>query len=338
MLAPILVTGATGFLGRAIVSQAISDSVPLRTTGRRNLAESLPNFVPVDLADEALLSTQFDELVAGTRCVIHAAGLAHQFDATADDYARFHRLNVGAPVQLAEAAARQGVKRFVHVSSIKVYNPSGPQPIHEQTPLDPIGPYAQSKAEAETKLFEVAKKTGLEVVALRMAVIYGEEDGGNVARLINAIDRGRFVMVGRGENLKSLIYRGDAARACLAVASCEELPTAHRAYNIAADPVSMREIVETIYQALGRKQCRLHVPAPCVQYPFATLARLRMPMVSRKAEKVSETLSKWLVDDAYDGALFRNDFHFQPRVSLASGIQNEVAWYRGQNGSRSKAA
>ncbi|WP_166828983.1 NAD-dependent epimerase/dehydratase family protein [Thalassoroseus pseudoceratinae] len=338
MLAPILVTGATGFLGRAIVSQAISGSIPLKTTGRKNLVEPLPNFVSVDLADETLSSAQLDELVAGTRCVIHAAGLAHQFDATAGDYTRFHRLNVDAPVQLAEAAARQGVKRFVHVSSIKVYNPSCPQPIHEQTPLDPIGPYAQSKAEAETKLFKVAERAGLEVVALRMAVIYGEEDGGNVARLISAIDRGRFVMVGRGENLKSLIYRGDAARACLAVASCAELPTSQRAYNIAADPVSMREIVETIYQALGRRRYRLHMPASCVQFPFATLARLRMPVVSRKAEKVSETLSKWLVDDAYDGALFRKDFHFQPQVSLASGIQNEVAWYRGQDRSRSKAA
>ncbi len=338
MLAPILLTGATGFLGRAIVSEATSRSISLRTTGRKNLANPLPNFRPVDLADECLTDTQLDELVQGTGSIIHAAGLAHQFDATRDDHARFQRVNVDAPVRLAEAAARQGVKRFVHISSIKVYNPNSPQPIHEQTPLDPVGPYAQSKADAETKLLAVAKNIGLEIVMLRMAVIYGEEDGGNVARLIRAIDSGRFLMIGRGKNLKSLIFRDDAARACLAVASCKELPTTQRAYNISGDPVTMQEIVESIYDSLGRRASRMHVPATCVQFPVATLVRLSLPVVSGKAEKISETLSKWLINDAYDGRRFREDYKFQPQVSLATGIEREVTWYRDQKTTQLRAA
>lgn len=338
MLAPILLTGATGFLGRAIVSQAKTDSISLRTTGRKNLAVPLPNFKPMDLANERLTDTQLDELVQGAHCIIHAAGLAHQFDATRDDRVRFQRVNVDAPVRLAEAAARQGVKRFVHISSIKVYNPHSPQPIDEQTRLEPTGPYAESKADAETKLLAVAEKTGLELVMLRMSVIYGEEDGGNVARLIRAIDSGRFVMIGRGENLKSLIYRDDAARACIAAASREALPSAMRAYNINADPVPMREVVDCIYRSLGRRKPRIHLPAACVQFPMATLARLPLPIVSSKAEKLSETLSKWLIDDAYDGRRFRQDFDFQPQVSLATGIEREVAWYRNRQATQLRAA
>ena len=202
----IIVTGATGFLGSSIVRQLQAAGHAVRTTGRAPVAE-LPDYRPMDLVG----ATNFWNLVAGTRCVVHAAGLAHQFGRV--EPVAFFETNVAASEALVRAAVTAGVEHFVFISSSSVYDDRHAGPRTEDSPCFPRGAYAESKYEAEARLARVADESEMRLTILRPATLYGADDPGNVARLMRAIDRRRFVWIGGGENLKSLIHRNDVARA-----------------------------------------------------------------------------------------------------------------------------
>ena len=111
----VLVTGATGFLGSSIVRQLQAAGHAVRSTGR-SAASGLPDYRPLNLAGEPDLSS----LVKGVRCVVHSAGLAHQFGRVEAD--SFFQTNVAASESLARAAAAAGAEHFVFVSSSSVYD------------------------------------------------------------------------------------------------------------------------------------------------------------------------------------------------------------------------
>jgi nucleoside-diphosphate-sugar epimerase len=154
-----------------------------------------------------------------------------------------------------------------------------------------------------------------------MATIYGEGDPGNVARLLSSIDRGRFLWVGDGDNRKSLIHREDAARACVRAALAGVQTSA--TFNVSAPPCTMREIVRTACELLGRRPPRLHIPGS-LALPFA---RLGAAMTLGKW-RIDDTLRKWLSDDVYPAGRIREALRFEASVSLSEGLGREVAWYR----------
>src|SRR5690606_24466233 len=110
------------------------------------------------------------------------------------------------------------------------------------------------KWEAEQRLIEVCRGSQMQAVILRLATLYGEGDRGNVARLMSAIDRGRFVWVGRGLNRKSLVHVDDAARACVLAATQSPSSSFDKTtvFNVAAPPVAMRQVVESLATTLHR--------------------------------------------------------------------------------------
>ena len=118
----------------------------------------------------------------------------------------FHRL---LPVRPAK---RYGTLWFPSINSGQVQL-TIKTPNDENTPCNPVGPYALSKYNAELRAIEIARVSGMALAILRLATLYGEGNPGNVGRLMRALDRGRFLWIGDGSNRKSLLYRGDAARA-----------------------------------------------------------------------------------------------------------------------------
>jgi nucleoside-diphosphate-sugar epimerase len=174
----IVVTGASGFLGLAVVEIG-GDVRPVSLRG--------------------LGAAEMTNAFAGARAIVHAAGLAHgggKFRAE-----EYRAVNVDLTRAVADAAAAARVPRLVLVSSVSVYA-SGT-------------PYAESKREGERVAAESAQRHGTQLVILRPATIIGEGDPGNVVRLIDAIARRRFVWLGSGANRKTLIHREDVARACV---------------------------------------------------------------------------------------------------------------------------
>jgi nucleoside-diphosphate-sugar epimerase len=317
----ILVTGASGFLGSAVASQLGAKGFKLRTTGRQAFPSNpLPNYRPLDLCDERAVS----QLVAGTEIVIHAAGLAHQHRATSSSESDFFRVNARGAEVVARAAGAAGCRRFVLVSSVAVYG-NGSPPKTEADPCWPSSPYARSKLEAERLATEAAAAANMELIILRMATVYGENDPGNVGRLLRAIDRCRFVWVGTGQNYKSLVHVEDAAAACVTAATHKQ--ALHpKTFNVASDPCTVRSIVATIADALERRIPSVRLPArlPLMAAAFAS----RVPGLARRARRIGATLEKWISDDVFDAALFRETFAWRPQVTLEDGILGQVARHR----------
>jgi nucleoside-diphosphate-sugar epimerase len=208
----ILVTGSGGFLGSAIVAEASLTGLPIVTTDRFTSAK-VPG-VPFTSANILDLNS-LPELFKGVDCVCHVAGLAHIFNKSEALTAPFHPVNVTGTDNVARVAVLAGVNHFIFVSSVSVYGGEAHDK-NENSACQPKGPYAESKLNAERCLIDLCQEKGVNLTILRLATLYGEGDPGNVARLIRAINRQRFVWVGKGENLKSLLHREDAARACIA--------------------------------------------------------------------------------------------------------------------------
>ena len=313
----MLITGAAGFLGSEIVRQGTAAGLTICATDRRpfqTLAGSESHCA--DILDPASLAAA----ITGVDAVIHAAGLAHVFRDADALVSRFSAINEVGTANVAQASAHAGVRHLVLVSTVAVYGGSTPN-YDEDVPCHPVGPYAQSKWQAEQRAREIAQLAGMQLTILRLATLYGEGDPGNVARLIRSVDAGRFMWVGNGSNRKSLLHRDDAARACLAALHRSD-GNVH-VYNVAAAPYTMRQVVEGIAGVLGRRLPRLRVP----QAAAVQLARAAA-VGPRRLHSLSATLQKWLADDIYDGSRFQQAYAYSPQVNLEEGLRREVTWYR----------
>jgi len=315
-----LITGAKGFLGSEIVRQAIAAHLAVRATDKYT-GSITPDvdYRPADILDLSSLNSIFRDV----SLVVHVAGLAHVFDKTKVVIAPFKAINEQGTANVARVAAEAGVRHFILISSVSVYGPFTQGVYDESAPCRPEGPYAESKYQAEQRAIEIAQQSGMALTILRLATLYGEGDPGNVARLMRTIDRGRFVWVGDGSNRKSLIYKGDAARATLAV--LQHPASGINIYNVSAPPCTMRQVVDGLAAALNRRPFPVRIPASGASMAMWLVAGLMRG--HGKSGAWRGTLVKWLADDVYDAGKFQREFNFEVQVNLAVGLRREVQWY-----------
>ena len=321
----VLLTGANGFLGRAILSRLLNSDVSVYAT----------DFGPAGRISGAAYRkadiTRPEELkpvLESANTVIHVAGLAHIFSPDGNSIERFRQVNEIGTANVASAASAAGVGHLILISSVSVYGPYTQGMYDESAPCNPVGPYALSKYKAELRAMEVARKSGMALTILRLATLYGEEDPGNVGRLIRSIDRGRFVWIGRGENLKSLLHREDAARAC--IAAIKTPISGINIYNVSAPPCKMCDIVAAITNSLGKSVPSWHVPASFALNSAKILRNLSFNC--SRLSTVHDTLQKWMADDYYDVDKLCKTFNFKTHVRMEEGIQREVKWYKDSSG------
>jgi len=309
----LMVTGASGFLGASIVRLAREAGWQVRSVVRSPgpQIEGVETFV-ADIGDLERLR----KASAGVTAIIHAAGLAHVPVPRAEDVARFSQANEAGTDNVVQAAVECGVPQVVLVSSVSVYGGYDGALCDETAPCHPIGPYAISKWRGELRACARMAQGQASLTILRFATMYGEGDRGNVARLIGALDRGRFVWPGPGQNRKCLIYKEDAARACLG--ALERRAAGAEIFNVSPRSATMREIVIAICQALGRSAPRLEIPLSVIQAAGAMSSRMGDP------GHLAQRMQKFIRDDVYDGSKFESTFDFRPAVSLAEGMRREV--------------
>ncbi len=318
----ILVTGATGFVGGAVVRRlAAVPGIDVFAGGRSAEGPDLPpGAVPVafDICEPesfgpARRSGPFD-------AVVHSAGLAHQFrGGTAED---FEAVNVRGTENVCRLAVEAGAKRFIHISSVAVYGAYGKTPVDEEFECRPRGPYAESKLASERAVADVFGSGSL---ILRLATVVGPGDAGNTARLITNIARRRFYPVGDGSNLKTFVSVSDAAETVCRLVD----PGVFRpgVFNVAAPAVSVREVVGTIYSALGRRFPRFFIPTSLVE-PFLALNRSMFRIGS--VLRAGELLEKWLADDIYSGDLLARSFGIAQKRSVLEEIRAEASAMAGK--------
>jgi dihydroflavonol-4-reductase len=320
----VLVTGATGFTGghlarglaahgRQVVALVRDEArAGSLTTGGIGLASG-------DIRDAAAV----ERAAAGAEVVYHIAAIYRRAGLREDEY---RAVNARAVATVIEAAARAGVKRVVHCSTVGVHGDVEHPPANEDAPLKPGDIYQVTKLEGERVAREAATRTGVEVVIARPTGIYGPGDR-RLLKLFRGVARRRFVVLGSGEIFYHLTYIDDLVEG---FRLCGEVPpAAGRTYILGGGEVTtLNELIRIIAELAGVKPPTLHVPvwpfraagAACetICAPFG----IEPPLYRRRVDFFTKSR-------AFDIARARAELGYAPQVSLREGIRRTLEWYRG---------
>jgi nucleoside-diphosphate-sugar epimerase len=310
----VLVTGATGFVGPALVEALMQGGHRVRVALRRDAAP-LPG-VEYTMTGGLGPATDWRPALIGVSAVVHLAARAHVMADGPDALARFRAVNSAATRHLAEAAAAAGVRRFVFLSSVKAMGETSPpgRALGEADTAKPQDAYGISKREGEIALLEVAAASRMEAVIVRAPLVYGPAVKGNFLRLMRLVDRRLPLPFGTVANRRSLIARANLAAAltlCLKHAAA-----AGRIFLVADDEdLSTPELIRRLGRAMGRRPLLLPVP-PGMLRGLARLAR-------RDAE-----IARLTGDLAIDSSAIRRELGWKPVMSVNQALAETVAWYR----------
>lgn len=314
----VLVTGATGFIGREVFGRLMSENYEVIGLSR-NKTDRKPEIkiLNADIGNEAEVLKITKE--GSFDAVVHCAGLAHQFGKIEREI--FEKVNVLGTKNIAELAVRMNAGHFILLSSTAVYGLQN-IPMDETADCKPESIYAETKLKSEQVATEICEANELPLTILRLVPVLGEKGLGNVPRLIRAINKKRFLWIGNGENKKSLIYVGDVAAACLHLLKNKRNFT--ETYNLAAEPVKMRELVTIISDKLKKPVPRFSIPAFIPGFVFGLNAKT---FNFKAVNKISQTFEKWLSEDIYPADKIRADYGFAAETSIREAVARQCDWF-----------
>jgi nucleoside-diphosphate-sugar epimerase len=264
----VLVTGASGFIGRAVIAAFTEAGHTLRAAVRRRPQPAFPDSVEVVQHPDFTQAVDWPPLLEGADAVIHLAGIAHTGRAIAPEL--YDRVNRLATAQLAAAAARAGVRHFVFISSIRAQ--SGPSADHALTERDPELPtdaYGHSKLAAE----DAVRSAGAPFTILRPVLVYGPAAKGNFAVLLRAA-RSRWPLpVREFANRRSMLGIDNLVSALTFVLSSQVTIGETYVVSDPGIPPRLSDVVATLRQTSGRWRLIVPMPTHYVEIPLRVLGR-----------------------------------------------------------------
>ena len=323
-----LVTGATGFIGSRLMSMLLAAGIGVGGVGevasevqerrRLDLERSGGAVAAGSVTDPAFCRT----VVAGCSHVVHLAALQHEMNVPRQ---RFFDVNVEGTRNLLAASADAGVQRFVYGSTIGVYGDGGGKVLDEASSVKPLNDYGASKLAAEQVAHEWGGRVPVSIA--RISETYGPGDE-RLLKLFRAVDRGRFMIIGAGDNLKQLVFVDDVASGLLAAG---EHPAAVGQTFLLAGPETLttREMVGLVAAALDKPAPSGHLP----MWPFLVAAVALES--SLRPLGIQPPLHRRRLD------FFRRSFvvssekamstiGYRPVTAFSAGARVTAAWYRAE--------
>ena len=322
----VLVTGASGFVGRHCVEVLLASGRPVRGLFRTppgpEAAADLEAARVHGLHDREGLR----RALAGVEAVVHLAARVHVLEETAaDPLAAFRAVNVEGTRTLLEESAAAGVRSFVFVSSVKaVGEASGSTTWTEATEPRPVDPYGVSKREAEILVRAFADEHGVHAPILRLPLVYGPGVGANMLALLRAVARGVPLPLGAVRNRRSLAYVGNVAAAVAAVLDTPESGT-ETFFVSDGEDLSTPELVRRVARALDRPARLVPVPPALFRAAGAAgdLLRRAVPVPVHSA-----VVDRLLGSLAVDSSRLARVTGRTPPFSVDEGLARTAAWYR----------
>lgn len=270
----VLITGASGFVGRTLCHQAMRRGLGVHAAGRH--AAQAPEGTRAFSTGSIDAETSWAPALAGAQTVVHLAARVHIMDdRSADPLAAFRQTNTAGTLHLARQAAAAGVRRFVFVSSVKV-NGEGTAAGRPFTAADAPAPqdaYGISKMEAEQGLRQIAAGTGMEVVIVRPPLVYGPGVKANFAALMRWLQRGIPLPLGAvNDNRRSLVALDNLVDLLI---TCIDHPAAANQTFLVSDgeDLSTTGLLRRMGQAMGSPARLIPVPPALLRLGAAALGK-----------------------------------------------------------------
>lgn len=312
MMHEFAVTGASGFVGKALCAELVNRGYPVRAIVRTASSTDFDGCQIIRVPGIAG-DTDWKDSFQGISTVIHLAARVHVMrDEALDPLEEFRKTNVAGTVSIARAAIASGAKRLVYISSVKVNGES--TGLHERFAEDdipnPQDPYGISKWEAEQSLHKIAAETGLEVVIVRSPLVYGPNVKGNFAQMLRVLEKGIPLPLGSVQNARSLIYLGNLVDALV---KCAIHPDAAGQTYLVSDneDVSTPELLRQLGAAIGH-------PARLIACPVKVLE------LGARIFGVSAQMERLLGSLQVDSAKICRELDWIPPYSLQQGLREMV--------------
>ncbi len=331
---PILVTGATGLLGSHIAERLVASGEPVRALVRVGSDTRFLESLGVELATGDLTDPDsLDRAVAGVGTVYHCAAKVGDWGT----WAEFQTGCLDATTNLAGAAARHKVGRFLHISSTSAYGHpvEGGAPVDEAAPLGrrlwPLWDYyTRSKVECEQILWAFHDRGEFPLTVIRPSWLYGERDRTTLKRLVGRLQTGKVPLIGRGDNPLSAIYAGNVADA--AILAARDPGSVGQAYNITHQgQITQREFLDLFARACGARP-----PSRSLSYTGVFGVGFLLEAIGRASGRKRPPLitryATWLMGRSvsYSTEKARTKLGWTPALGNQESIDRSVRWFLDQ--------
>ena len=309
-----LITGATGFIGGRLARRLAQQGQACRLLARHGNGDGTMHLA--DLTSPAGLG----EACSGIERIFHCAGYAHAFSSLSGETAGQHwRGNYQATRNLAEAAGRAGVQRFVFLSSVKAQAEPGEACADEEFPGEPTTDYGRSKRAAEEAVLEAGARFGMHVANLRLTMVYGAGGRGNLERMGRLVRKGWFPPLPETGNRRSLVHVDDVVEAMRQVMNAD---VANGRTYIVAGPQSPsgRQLYDAMRKVLGLPAACWSVPEPVFRFA-AGCGDLVEATCKRRVPLNSEVVDRLLGSAWYSSARITRELGWQAQICLEEGLR-----------------
>jgi nucleoside-diphosphate-sugar epimerase len=323
----VLITGATGFIGRHLWERCEREGYAVRSLARSGSMRGLVPRPPHEIVEGDVRDAR--AMRAATRdidVVFHLAGLAHIVSSRREDDSAYREVNVAGTRNVLDGAIAAGTRAFVFFSSVKAMGERTRGCADETTPERPETAYGRTKLEAERLVLESGRRTEMRVSCLRPALVYGPGIKGNLLRMIAAIDRGRLMPLADTGALRSIVHVTNLVDAALLTA--ENASANGQCYIVVDDEAySTRTLADVITRALGREPVRWSIPVGLLR-PVARVGDVIGWTLRRPFPLDSDTLAKLIKPAWYSAARITRDIGWRPKLTLEQALPELVDWYR----------
>jgi nucleoside-diphosphate-sugar epimerase len=323
---PFLVTGASGFLGSYLVKELLKHDVSVRAMVRSSSSRANLEGLDVEIVEGDLQNKEsLLKATEGIQGVFHIAALFRQAGIPDEQYGK---VNAEGTRLLLDASIEQGVKRFIHCSTVGVLSHIDSPPANESTPYKPGDIYQYTKMQGELIALDYFKSGKIPGVVIRPAMIYGPGDS-RTLKLFNMISRGIFFYVGKGKALVHWVDVRDLAHAFWLAMQKTELNNA--IYTIGGERfLPLKDMTSIVAQRLNVRKPWLHLPVKPTQLlgtlceRICTPLKIQPPIYRRRVDFFTK-------DRAFDISKAKSELGFKPSQSLEGEITDIIESYRAAN-------